>query len=215
MQKYLQIILKIIHSELDENDDNKNDIGFVGISNWALDATKMNRGVHLSIQEPELSDLILTAETISSNIYEGIKNIEPYIKTIENLTKSYHDYKEHLKLKYSLSYDFHGARDFYYLIRIASKLLKNKNNISPEIIAMESIERNFGGLELDLEDNTKWSSTKKFKQIFSGHQKNNIESIDKYDVFSCIHKNITEENNRYLLLITDRTKSDTINRIHS
>ena len=203
--------LKVIHSELDENDDNKNDIGFVGISNWALDASKMNRGVHLSIQEPELNDLILTAETISSNIYEGIKNIDPFIEIIRNLTKSYHDYKEHLKLKYSLSYDFHGARDFYYLIRIAAKLLKNNNNnISPENIAMESIERNFGGLELDLEDNTKWSSTKKFKQIFSGHQKNNIQNIDKYDVFSCIYKNLTEENNRYLLLMTDRTKSDTL-----
>ena len=75
---------------------------------------------------------------------------------------------------------------------------------------MESIERNFAGLELDKEEKHKWNSTKKFKEIFSKLQKSNVESIDKYDVFSCIQKNIEEENNRYLLLITDRTKDDTL-----
>ena len=75
---------------------------------------------------------------------------------------------------------------------------------------MESIERNFGGLELDREDKIKWSSTKKFKQIFSQNQKNNTENIDKYDVFPCIQQNLEGENNRYLLLITDKTKNDTL-----
>lgn len=47
-----------------------------------------------------------------------------------------------------LNYDFHGARDFYYLIKIASRLLKSNNNSkSLENIAMESIERNFGEFE--------------------------------------------------------------------
>jgi len=202
--------LNVLYSELDENAENKNGIGFVGFSNWALNISIMNRGVSLSIQEPELNDLLLTAETISYNIYEEIQNISSLREIIQNLAKSYYDYKEHLKLKYPLYNDFHGTRDFYCLIRIASKLLKNNNNKSPESISMESIERNFGGLELDLEDNTKWSSTKKFKQIFSGHQKNIIENIDKYDIFSCIQKNLTEENNRYLLLLTDRTKSDAL-----
>jgi hypothetical protein len=163
-------LLNVICSELDEIDENKNEIGFVGISNLALDISIMNRGVNLSVQEPELSDLLLTAETISYNIYEEIKNMSSFREIIQNLAKSYYAYKEHLKLEYPISYDFHGARDFYYLIRIASKLLKNNNNKSPESIAMESIERNFGGLELDFEDKlnySKWSSIKKFKQIFS------------------------------------------------
>ncbi len=44
--------LKVIHSEL-EYDENEDKIGFVDISNWTLDATKMNRGIYLSIPEPE------------------------------------------------------------------------------------------------------------------------------------------------------------------
>ena len=199
--------LKVIHSELDNNN---NEIGFVGISNWSLDASKMNRGVHLSIPEPSREDLKYTAITIATGIYEEIEAILPYKKIIQNLAESYFDYKQLLHQKYITSYDFHGARDFYFLIKIAARILKrNISEQSSESIAMESIERNFGGLELDKEDNIKWNSIKKFKQIFSRYQEN-VESIDKYDVFSCVQKNIEEENNRYLLLITDRTKNDTL-----
>ena len=160
--------LKVIHSELDGNQE----VGFVGISNWKLDASKMNRGIHLSVQEPDLKDLILTAETIAIAIYDEIKHISQFNNVIENLCKTYFDYKLHLKEKYSLKYDFHGARDFYYLIKITSRLLKNHKTNSLESIAMESIERNFGGLELDKEDNTIWSSTKKVKKLFSKYQNN-------------------------------------------
>ena len=200
--------LKVIHSEL----DGKQEVGFVGISNWSLDASKMNRGIHISVQEPDLDDLILTANTIASGIYEEIQNIEPFKKIIENLTKSYYDYKEHLKQLYVLNYDFHGARDFYYLIKITARLLKNNvKTKSLESIAMESIERNFGGLELDKEDkNNIWSSTKKFKKIFSNYQNNYVENVDKYDIFSCIKNNLEEDNNRYLLLITRKTKNDAL-----
>ena len=201
--------LKVIHSELDENDD---EISFVGISNWALDASKMNRGVHLSIQEPDLEDLLLTSETISRGIFEEIQNFESYEQLIKNLTKSYYDYKYRLYQKYNSSYDFHGSRDFYYLIKITANMLKANNNKElVEKIAMESIERNFGGLELGKEEiNKKWSSIKLFKKIFSEYQNNNIDNIEKYDIFSCIKKNIKEENNRYLLLITDGTKNDSL-----
>ena len=72
---------------------------------------------------------------------------------------------------------------------------------------MESIERNFGELELDKEDNTIWMSTKKFKQIFSKNQNNFIENIDKYDIFSCIKNNLENDSNRYLLLITKKQKT--------
>ena len=75
--------LKVLHSELDGNQK----VAFVGISNWTLDASKMNRVIHLSVQEPELEDLILTANTIANNIYEEIENISTYKNIIENLTK--------------------------------------------------------------------------------------------------------------------------------
>ena len=171
----------------------------------------MNRGIHLSVQEPDLDDLILTAETITNGINEEVKFSPSFKKIIENLTRSYNDYKEHLKKYYSSNSDFHESRDFYYLIKITARLLKNIQAKSLEIIGMESIERNFGGLELDKEkDNTIWPSTKKFKEIFSDYQNNYVENIDKYDIFSCIKNNLEGENNRYLLLITRKTKNETL-----
>ena len=200
--------LKVLHSEL----DGKQEVAFVGISNWTLDASKMNRGIHLTVQEPNLDDLIFTATTIANGIYEEIQNSDPLKNIIENLAKSYYSYKDILKKHYGLYYDFHGARDFYNLIKITSRLLKyNIKKQSLESIAMESIERNFGGLELDKEEaNIKWPSTKKFKQLFSKYQNNYVENIDKYDIFSCIKNNLEDDNNRYLLLITRKTKNDTL-----
>ena len=112
-------------------------------------------------------------------------------------------------------YDFHGARDFYNLIKITARMLKSNNQNSIESIAMYSIERNSGGLELeDKGDNNNIiisNSTKKFKQIFSKYQEINEEDIDKYDVYTCVQKNLIEENNnRYLLLISDKAKNDTL-----
>ena len=193
--------LKIIHSQFDRNKEQE--IAFVGISNWALDASKMNRGVHLSVLEPDLDDLKLTASTISNDIYEEINNNTSYKKMIENLSESYYKYKQYLKKNQLSNYDFHGSRDFYYLIKIASKLLKNNDKSRTlENIALESIERNFGGLE---------SESREFKKIYYGiiNKKEDI-FIDKCDIFSCIKNNLEEENNRYLLLITNKTKSDTL-----
>ena len=198
--------LKVIHSELDD----KNEVGFVGISNWTLDASKMNRGIHLSIQEPDENDLTYTAITIAKNIFEEIE-IENYKNLIINLTKSYFEYKNFIKNKCVSNYNFHGLRDFYNLIKITARELKNNVDNKPlEKIAMESIERNFGGLELNLEGNSLCSSTRKFKEIFSKKQNNFVEDVYKYDIFSCVKNNLENDYNRYLLIITNKTKNETL-----
>ena len=60
--------LKVIHSELeyDLNEGSKK-VAFVGISNWSLDASKMNRGLFLSIPQPDLDDLKTTAKIIAES----------------------------------------------------------------------------------------------------------------------------------------------------
>ena len=57
-------LLKVIHSQL-EYDENEDKVAFVGISNWSLDTSKMNRTVFLSLPEPDEDDLKETAITIS------------------------------------------------------------------------------------------------------------------------------------------------------
>jgi hypothetical protein len=44
------------------------DIGFVGISNWRLDASKMNRALYLARPDPGEDDLKFTAKCIFDQI---------------------------------------------------------------------------------------------------------------------------------------------------
>jgi hypothetical protein len=46
--------LKVLHKELEVE---KREIGFVAISNWRLDASKMNRALYLARPDPVEKDL--------------------------------------------------------------------------------------------------------------------------------------------------------------
>ena len=193
--------LKVIHSEL-EYDENKEKVAFIGISNWPLDASKMNRGIHLSITEPDEEDLIFTALEIVKSYH--VKLVHDYKIYFEFLARTYFEYKNKLKNEpYDFDIqnnrnlrEFHGSRDFYYLIKIASKLLVKsefpKDNYEINNIINETIERNFGGLE---------NSIKIFKQIFKKYVPN-INEIKEYNVMDCIKDNIIDTTSRYLLIIT-------------
>jgi hypothetical protein len=59
--------LKVLHSLL-ELENRK--IGFIGISNWRLDASKMNRALYLARTDQDVEDLTYTA----ISIYESYDN---------------------------------------------------------------------------------------------------------------------------------------------
>jgi len=116
--------LKVIHSEL-EYDQNEGDkkVAFIGISNWVLDAAKMNRGISISIPEPDEEDNKETSLTIAKS-YDEIMT-QKYKTLFENRGKAYFNYKNYLREKYNSDgkQDFHGNRDFYHLIKNLSKAL--------------------------------------------------------------------------------------------
>ena len=84
--------------------------GFIGISNWALDPAKMNRGIFLSRSLPGRDQLIQTAQHIcgkdsNSSTYRKISTF------IQPLTEAYLEvYK-----RQDRDYEFYGLRDFYSL----------------------------------------------------------------------------------------------------
>ena len=142
--------LKVIHSEL-EYDLNEGDqkVAFVGISNWVLDASKMNRGMFLSIPDPSEDDNKETALTIGQSYDNHLATL--YKDFYEDLGETYFSYKKFLKNNHNLDGkdEFHGNRDFYFLVKIAAnKILDTKiGEIDKHIlenIAIESVERNFG-----------------------------------------------------------------------
>ena len=209
--------LKVIHSELEMNFDfeinnsgdnlfNNNDnskVAFLGISNWSLDASKMNRTIFNVIQEPDIKDLKKTSFEIALSINEKIAN--KYIAFFDKLTTAYYEYIEQKKRDDRIDVNFHGLRDFYNIIKSTTRELSSIDNIDNisnikdilNNIAIKYIERNFGGLS---------SSVYDFKTKYFQIDNQNIDSQNKidnnYDIMKCISENLFDEESRYLLLIT-------------
>ena len=189
--------LKVIHSEL-EYDENKGKISFVGISNWSLDASKMNRGIFISIPEPDKDDLILTALKIGESYNDILVN--KYKEYYENLAKTYFDYKKSFDSNDMKNNNFHGLRDFYHIIKLFSRKIIEHNftfdNEVIKIILNSIIVRNFGGTI---------NSIDKFKQIYNNYDKN-FQSIH-FSTLKCIYDNLEDYESRYLLIISKSSMS--------
>ena len=194
--------LKVIHSKLeyDENEGEKK-VAFLGISNWSLDAAKMNRGITISIPDLSEEDNIETSLTIGKSYNENLAT--RYEQFYKDLGSAYFEYRNYLKDNYLIDVrqDFHGNRDFYHLIKIFTRKLisKEENNLLNDDTllecAIDSIERNFGGTYLDQEK----SSVQKFKEIFAKKYPK-VNSIKEYKVLERIKENIDDPHSRYLLL---------------
>ena len=204
--------LKVILSELenDLNADNKK-IAFVGISNWVLDASKMNRGIHISIPDLDEDDDIITAKAIAKS-YNIDLDSKIFKEFFEMLGKTYYNYKMYLNKNQSYNgiEDFHGNRDFFHFVKYASSKLKEKNYILKEndlyLIGLKSIERNFAGFIFENEDQDKSNSVDLVKKIYNGLYKN-MNINNSYDYIKNIRENKSEENSRYLLLISKSSES--------
>ena len=267
--------LKDLHIKL-FNDD----ICFVGITNWSLDTSKLNRAFLLSIPESDedLLDLIETSTTIAKsfndNLAESVKKNNKNIKSnntkiFEELLPSvYYYYKKVLKdlkelktqKKYyqlnkekkreplkkfmdnedfnklllkekTINIEFHGNIDYFNLIKGVARELNESNKIedSKSVVSIieKYIERNFGGMEINididkndielnnnyimnLENDKTITSVKLFKSIYNSfiddgdnnmtYKNYKIDKVDNYNIIKCIYDNTRDENSRYLLL---------------
>ena len=196
--------LKVIHAEL-EYDLNAYDkkIAFVGISNWSLDASKMNRGIFISIPDPDEEDIIKTSLTIGNSFNEILTEKNKFF--FQNLGKVYFKYKQYLKEKHNLDgkEDFHGNRDFYNLVKNCAQNITlkytNEDISEKELInfGTKSIERNFAGMQFD--DGEKLSSVEKVKTFFKEIYPS-CETKKEYDIIERVKESICDINSRYLLV---------------
>lgn len=111
-------------------------VGFIGISNWALDPAKMNRGIFVSRGDPSKEELIGSAKGICCSARGALQKVEQYFShfadAYENICKAQ-------------DREFFGLRDYYSLIKMFFALAKNsKSEPTPQDIA-EVVLRNFGG----------------------------------------------------------------------
>ena len=203
--------LKVIHSEL-EYDQNEGDkkIAFVGISNWALDASKMNRGISISIPEPNEDDNKETSLIIGKSYNENLAEINKDF--YENLGLTYFKYKNYLKKNHNSDgkEDFHGNRDFYHLVKNASRNMiakEEKQELNEDSLVecgISSIERNFAGIQFSEGGNK--TSLEIVKNIFKERYPN-IQVSREYNVVQRIKENINDLNSRYLLIISKSSLS--------
>lgn len=83
--------------------DREKRVAFIGISNWALDPAKMNRGIMVVRGDPDHNELVLSAEGICYN-EEVRKKLGAYFQP---LAKTYYN------ICTLQTRQFFGLRDFY------------------------------------------------------------------------------------------------------
>ncbi|PKU34399.1 hypothetical protein llap_15296 [Limosa lapponica baueri] len=111
-------------------------VGFIGISNWALDPAKMNRGIFVSRGDPSKEELIESAKGICSSARGALQKVEPYF---------YHFANAYENICKAQDREFFGLRDYYSLIKMFFALAKSsKSEPTPQDVA-EVVLRNFGG----------------------------------------------------------------------
>ncbi|GLD49869.1 E3 ubiquitin-protein ligase rnf213-alpha-like protein, partial [Lates japonicus] len=132
--------LKTLHPLLEEGcvDDEPQPhkrVGFIGISNWALDPAKMNRGIFVSRGDPNQQELIKSAEGICSsdeNVLEKIRHLfEPFAKAYMKVCRE--------------GRGFFGLRDFYSLIKMVFSITKISNECPTADKITGAVLRNFSG----------------------------------------------------------------------
>lgn len=285
--------LKVLHSQLEygeskeeefgesQKEDSKKEISFVGISNWSLDAAKINRTLSLSVPDLDRSkdDIKETSIFIAKSINEEfeknyifyfllptcyyqykialkeLKQLKAYksyeLKEFNNEYKKYFenkneiikgkklnfkneikfedflsikniitkelknedidaswmksnfggiseekDYQKFYKLENTINVDFHGNRDFYFLIKGVANDINNNGIINTDKkkiteIIEKYIERNFGGMDIEIDIDTDMefysNSFENFRKIKENlnisKKKKKISSVEFFKLF--------------------------------
>ncbi|XP_071342169.1 E3 ubiquitin-protein ligase rnf213-alpha-like isoform X2 [Trachinotus anak] len=180
--------LKTLHPLLEEGcvDDEPQPhkrVGFIGISNWALDPAKMNRGIFVSRGDPNQKELIKSAIGICSSeekVLEKIRHLfEPFAKAYMTICRE--------------GRGFFGLRDFYSLIKMVFSITKISNECPTADKITGAVLRNFSG-----KDNVDAMAIFS-KELTDDCANANITTIDmvKESISAC-----QVEENRYLLILT-------------
>ena len=174
--------LKVLHNLLEPGEGKLPDVAVVGISNWSLDAAKMNRAIHLSRPEPTKEDLYETGHSL--HYADGEDNSQHLgKKELQCLAEAYFEYQAQ-----QTHPNFHGLRDYYSLI----KSLTGCSNFQEVNI---SLQRNFGGLPGEVTNIQKIFLDKLKKHMTSSAQ-------EIIPVTQLIRANLADPHARHVMLIT-------------
>lgn len=176
--------LQVLHALLEPEEPQQ--IAVVGISNWSLDAAKMNRAIHLSQPDPSEDDLYQTSLAILESYDTSGGLLQSLKGDLMNLSRAYYDYHSCQSQQ-----NFHGLRDFYSLIK---SLRVTRSTLSWQLDGLvTAVWRNFGGSPNDVET---------FSQILKENLE--LESLLQQPppVLDLVLENLQDKDARHLMLIT-------------
>ncbi|XP_070779019.1 E3 ubiquitin-protein ligase rnf213-alpha [Enoplosus armatus] len=133
--------LKTLHPLLEEGciDDEPlphKKVGFIGISNWALDPAKMNRGIFVSRGDPDERELVKSAEGICKSdgtVLERVRHFfQPFARAYLNICRKQ-------------GKGFFGLRDYYSLIKMIFAVAKASKRKPTAEETVKAVLRNFSG----------------------------------------------------------------------
>ncbi|XP_076818180.1 E3 ubiquitin-protein ligase rnf213-alpha-like [Clavelina lepadiformis] len=160
-------------------------VGFVGISNWALDPAKMNRGIFVTRGEPSESDLHKTAEAMFESDHAKMAEVHGVVKAMTDAyLKIYRDQKR----------EFFGLRDYYSLLKMLFSIVSKKQVLEFHDVAT-AVLRNFSGYT----EEVMRTFAERFTEIFP-----HVYQVNK-PVVELISENLHSEfESRFLLLLTNQ-----------
>ncbi|KAK5599708.1 hypothetical protein CRENBAI_016743 [Crenichthys baileyi] len=133
--------LKTLHPLLEEGciDDEPlphKKVGFIGISNWALDPAKMNRGIFVSRGDPDEKELIESAKGICSSDLRVLERVRDFFKPFA---------RSYLNICQKEGKGFFGLRDYYSLIKMIFAVAKTSQRKPTTEEIVKAVLRNFSG----------------------------------------------------------------------
>ncbi|KAM9716156.1 E3 ubiquitin-protein ligase rnf213-beta [Menidia menidia] len=187
-----QMPLKTLHPLLEDGciDNDKPDphmkVGFVGISNWALDPAKMNRGIFVSRWDPSEDELVETAKGICSSSQQILLKISHLFPP---LAKAFLRICEH-----TAKNQFFGLRDYYSLVKMLFAAVKATQQEPDGQQLLEAVLRNFSGQPEGFDP------VGFFQEVLQ-----DLLDIPRPSTLEMVRKNLghgSGEESRYLLLLT-------------
>ena len=162
-------------------------VGFVGISNWALDPAKMNRGIFVFRGDPNKHDLQLTAK----GIFSDLKKFKEIDRVVKLLTDSY------LEIREQQDQEFFGLRDYYGLLKMIFSVVKSDDVDLDCYHVSDAIKRNFSGGKIDCCE----IFVRRLQEVWPDASKSlvSVKQMIQENLMS-----INECESRFLLLLTNR-----------
>ncbi|KAK2555497.1 E3 ubiquitin-protein ligase rnf213-alpha [Acropora cervicornis] len=189
---------------LEVEEQTREKVAFIGISNWALDPAKMNRGIMLTRGVPDTEELVDSAMGICSTDDRVQSFVEPLMEPLaRGYEKLYKSQRKSEALIKSKKDEFFGLRDFYSLVKMVYKIAEELDREPAWKEIERAIRRSFGGLD-DIDP------VKFFGKQFPQARRLMRRQEPDPDAFSAVNlikasleRQITRGESRYLLVLTE------------